>query len=394
MEENEKVAEEATQETNQNSIDESKFESAGDDSVAKLDLSKPIEDDKKQEEQQVEGSTADDTGVVGSDESPSTTEELEEVQQEEEAPQQTVEEIVNEESNETLKELADEVEKAEATGKPLPENIQKLVDFMEETGGSLKDYVELNTDVSELDNMTALEEYYKKTKPHLSPEELSFMLEDNFSYDNDLDDEKDIMRKKLALKEEVASAKQYLENQKTKYYEEIKNGSALTPEANKALEFFNRYNKEQEDKKTIVERQRSTFDKKTNNLFNDEFKGFEYKVGDKTFRYNIKNAQEIKNTQSDINNFVKRFLAEDNTMSDAKGYHKSLYTAMNADSIAQHFYEQGKADALKDSIAKSKNVSMQPRQGLGEVKAGGTKFKVLGGETSADFKVKLNRGKK
>jgi len=394
MEENEKVAEEATQETNQNSIDESKFESAGDDSVAKLDLSKPIEDDKKQEEQQVEGSTADDTGVVGSDESPSTTEELEEVQQEEEAPQQTVEEIVNEESNETLKELADEVEKAEATGKPLPENIQKLVDFMEETGGSLKDYVELNTDVSELDNMTALEEYYKKTKPHLSPEELSFMLEDNFSYDNDLDDEKDIMRKKLALKEEVASAKQYLENQKTKYYEEIKNGSALTPEANKALEFFNRYNKEQEDKKTIVERQRSTFDKKTDNLFNDEFKGFEYKVGDKTFRYNIKNAQEIKNTQSDINNFVKRFLAEDNTMSDAKGYHKSLYTAMNADSIAQHFYEQGKADALKDSIAKSKNVSMQPRQGLGEVKAGGTKFKVLGGETSADFKVKLNRGKK
>jgi len=394
MEENEKVAEEATQETNQNSIDESKFESAGDDSVAKLDLSKPIEDDKKQEEQQVEGSTADDTRVVGSDESPSTTEELEEVQQEEEAPQQTVEEIVNEESNETLKELADEVEKAEATGKPLPENIQKLVDFMEETGGSLKDYVELNTDVSELDNMTALEQYYKKTKPHLSPEELSFMLEDNFSYDNDLDDEKDIMRKKLALKEEVANAKQYLENQKTKYYEEIKNGSALTPEANKALEFFNRYNKEQEANQTIVERQRSTFDKKTDNLFNDEFKGFEYKVGDKTFRYNIKNAQEIKNTQSDINNFVKRFLAEDNTMSDAKGYHKSLYTAMNADSIAQHFYEQGKADALKDSIAKSKNVSMQPRQGLGEVKAGGTKFKVLGGETSADFKVKLNRGKK
>tara|TARA_R100000900_G_scaffold68082_1_gene54257 strand:- start:2785 stop:3969 length:1185 start_codon:yes stop_codon:yes gene_type:complete len=394
MEENEKVAEEATQETNQNSIDESKFESAGDDSVAKLDLSKPIEDDKKQEEQQVEGSTADDTGVVGSDESSSTTEELEEVQQEEEAPQQTLEEVISEEPNEALKEVIDEVEKAEATGKPLPENVQKLVDFMEETGGSLKDYVELNTDVSELDNMTALEKYYQKTKPHLSPEELSFMLEDNFSYDNDIDDEKDIMRKKLALKEEVASAKQYLEDQKTKYYEEIKNGSALTPEANKALEFFNRYNKEQEANQTIVERQRSTFDKKTDNLFNDEFKGFEYKVGDKTFRYNIKNAQEIKNTQSDINNFVKRFLAEDNTMSDAKGYHKSLYTAMNADSIAQHFYEQGKADALKDSIAKSKNVSMQPRQGLGEVKAGGTKFKVLGGETSADFKVKLNRGKK
>jgi len=357
------------------------------DNVTKLDLSEqPAEDTS---------STVDTAGVDGSDEATVAAPEQEEVQAQEEAQVESiVEEVTQEEVNEATEQVEEAIAEAEVTGNPLPESIQKLVTFMDETGGDLNDYMKLNTNVDELDNMTALKSYYESTKPHLSSEEVDFLLEDNFKYDEEYDDEKDIMRKKLALKEEVASAKLHLEGQKSKYYEEIKNGSKLTPEANKALQFFNRYNEEQEVTKTTVEKQRNAFDQKTNNLFNDEFKGFEYNIGDKKFRYNVKNVQEIKNTQSDINNFVKRFLAEDNTMSDAKGYHKSLYTAMNADNIAQHFYEQGKADALKDSIAKSKNVSMQPRQGLGEVKAGGTQFKVLGGETSADFKVKLNRGKK
>ena len=359
------------------------------DNVTKLDLSEQPKEDTD--------AAVDTAGVDGSDETTDTAPKQEEVQAEEETQvESVVEEVVVEEvTKEEVEQAAEEIEaavvEAKATGNPLPESVQKLVDFMQETGGGLEDYMKLNRNVEELDNMTALKQYYENTKPHLSSEELDFLLEDKFSYDEEYDDNKDIMRKKLALKEEVASAKKHLENQKSKYYEEIKNGSALTPESNKALEFFNRYNKEQEATKVTVEKQRNAFDQKTNNLFNEEFKGFEYKIGDKTFRYNVKNAQEIKNTQSDINNFVKRFLAEDNTMSDAKGYHKSLYTAMNADSIAQHFYEQGKADALKDSIAKSKNVSMQPRQGLGEVKAGGTTFKILGGETSADFKVKLKK---
>lgn len=352
--------------------------------VTKLDLSEqPAEDTS---------STVDTAGVDGSDEATVAAPEQEEVQAQEEAQVESiVEEVTQEEVNAATEQVEEAIAEAEATGNPLPESIQKLVTFMDETGGDLNDYMKLNANVDELDNMTALKSYYESTKPHLSSEEVDFLLEDNFKYDEDYDDEKDIMRKKLALKEEVASAKLHLEDQKSKYYEEIKNGSKLTPEANKALQFFNRYNKEQEVTKTTVEKQRNAFDQKTNNLFNDEFKGFEYNIGDKKFRYNVKNAQEIKNTQSDINNFVKRFLAEDNTMSDAKGYHKSLYTAMNADNIAQHFYEQGKADALKDSIAKSKNVSMQPRQGLGEVKVSGTTFKVVSGEQSPSFKVKMRK---
>ena len=236
--------------------------------------------------------------------------------------------------------------------------------------------------------MTVLREYYKQTKSHLSGDEIEFLIEDSFSYDEEADEERDIRKKKIALKEQVANAKRHLDGQKSKYYEEIKAGSRLTPEQQKAWDFFNRYNKESEENNKIAKKQAENFLNKTSKVFNNEFKGFEYSVGDKRYRFNVKNANEVKETQSDINNFVKKFLNENNEMSDAKGYHKSLYTAMNADAIANHFYEQGKADAMKESIAKSKNVDMNPRQQHGEVSVGGVKYKVLG-NNSSDLKFKI-----
>ena len=397
MEENENVVEETTQEQTVDAVDESKFESAGDDSVVKVDLSKPIEDEKPEETTEAADGPADDTRVVGSDESADATPEQEEVQPEAETQDAVLEEITDEEPNEALKELVNEVEEAveeaEANGKPLPENIQKLVDFMNDTGGTLEDYVKLNKDYSSLDNLTLLREYYKQTKPHLDAEEIDFMMEDQFSFDEEMDEDRDIKRKKLALKEQVAQAKNHLESVKSNYYDEIKNGSRLTTEQQKAVNFFNRYNKESEESKKVAEKRLGTFKQKTDNLFNDKFKGFEYNVGDKKYRFNVKNKESVKETQSDINNFIKKFLNEDNTISDAKGYHKSLYTAMNPDAIAQHFYEQGKADALKDSVAKAKNVSMNPRQEHGgEANTGGLKFKVLG-QNSSDFKFKIKNRK-
>jgi len=402
MEENENVVEEATQEetTQEQVVDESKFKSAGDDNVIKVDLNKPIDDNENQEETtepEADGSGTDDSRVVASDESTAATEEQEDVQPQ--AETQELEEVleeVTEESTEEVKELAEEVQEAvneaQQTGEDLPENIQKLIDFMNETGGSLQDYVDLNRDYSELDNLTALTEYYRVTKPHLSADEIDFLIEDQFNFDEEVDDEKDIKKKKIALKEQVASAKAYLDVQKSKYYEEIKAGSRLTPEQQKAWDFFNRYNKESEENQKVAENAKLKFNKKTDEVFNDKFKGFEYNVGDKKYRFNVKDAEKVKTTQSDINNFVKKFLNEDNTMSDAKGYHKSLFTAMNPDVVAKHFYEQGKADALKESVAKSKNVSMSPRQSHGEVEAGGLKFRVLG-KSSDDFKFKIKNKK-
>ncbi len=366
-------------------------------SVTKVDFSKPPVVETETNEEPVKDDGADEARVAGSDESTDAVEKQEEVQAEAEAQETpaleeiTEEEVTEEAVAENQVDLEDSIAEAEATGKPLPENIQKVVDFMEETGGTLEDYVNLNKDYSDVDNLTALEEYYKKTKPHLSADEIDFLIEDQFNFDEDLDDEKDIKRKKLALKEQVASAKAYLDGQKSKYYDEIKAGSNLPPEAKKAMDFFNRYNEESEQNNKTAEKAKSTFLQKTDQVFNDKFKGFEYNVGDKSYRFNVGNADEVKNTQSDINNFVKKFLAEDNTMSDAKGYHKSLFTAMNADAVAKHFYDQGRSDAIKDSVAKSKNVNMDPRQSHGEVKVGGTKFKVLSGDSSNSLKIKMKR---
>ena len=399
MEENkENVVEETTQEQTVETVDENKFDSVDDDSVIKINLDKPIENETTEETTEVADDTANDTRVVGSNEDAEPVQEQEEVQPEVEAQEQpVVEEVTEEEVAEEAEEVAEQVEEAiaeaEATGEPLPENIQKLVDFMNETGGDIQDYVRLNQDYKEMDSSLALEEYYRLTKPHLTEEERRFLMDETFSYDEEVDDEKEVRRKKIALKEQVAEAKAYLDGQKSKYYDEIKAGSKLTGEQQKAIDFFNRYNKESSEQKTVAEKQHRTFLNKTNQLFSDKFKGFEYNVGDKKFRFNVKNADNVKETQSDINNFVKKFLNEDNTMSDAKGYHKSLFTAMNADTIAQHFYEQGKADALKESVAKSKNVNMNPRQQhSGEVNSGGMKVRVLG-ESSSDFKFKIKNRK-
>jgi len=275
-----------------------------------------------------------------------------------------IEEITEEEVVEQVEELEEQIEQAvvdQSEGVVLPENIQKVVDFMEETNGTLEDYVMLNQDYSKLNETQLLKEYYERTKPHLDKEDIEFLMEDNFSYDEDIDDDRDIRRKKLAHREELAKAKSHLDGMKSKYYEKIKGGSKLAPEQKKAVDFFNRYTKENEEATQVAKRQADLFNNKTNNVFNEDFKGFDYKVGEKKFRFKVKDSVSVKETQSDINNFIKKFLNDKNEMSDARGYHKGLFTAMNSDAIAEHFYEQGKADAMKASISKSKNINMGAR---------------------------------
>ena len=373
-----------------------------DDKPIKVDLSKPPKTEEKDKVQ--EQKTDEASAQKPIEEIEKVVEEVPQVQEpvQGEKPVQTeeqpvVEEITNEEKvEEVVEQVAEQVEDAiaesEATGKPLPENVQNLVEFMEETGGDLEDYVKLNQDYSKRDDNTMLYEYYRQTKPHLTPDEISFIMEDKFSYDEEVDEEIDIRRKKLALKEQVADAKAHLDGRKSKYYKDIKAGSKLTQEQQKAIDFFNRYNKESEENQKVAKAQTDNFLNKTNKVFNDKFKGFEYNIGEKKFRFNVKDAGKIKETQSDINNFIGKFLDKNQQMSDAKGYQKSLFTAMNADAIANHFYEQGKADGIKDSIAKSKNIDMNPRQSHGEIEGGGLKFKVLG-DDSNDFKLRIKNRK-
>ena len=272
-------------------------------------------------------------------------------------------------------------------GKALPENIEKLISFMEDTGGTIQDYTRLNTDYSDVDEKTLLVEYYKKNKPYLDSSDIELLVED-FDYDEDLDEERDIRKKKLAFKEEVAKAKGFLEETKSKYYDEIKLRPGVTQEQQRATDFFNRYNKQQE----AAEQQHAQFQESTKELFSDNFEGFDIKVGDKNYKYNIQNRDKVAENQSNITNLVGKFLDEEGNVKDTKGYHKAIYAADNVDKIAAHFYEQGKADAVKDVVNRSKNPSnTQARSTQGDVFIDGFKVRAISGSDSTKLKIKKRK---
>jgi len=284
-------------------------------------------------------------------------------------------------------EVKEAIRDEKVLGKQLPENIEKLVSFMEETGGTIEDYTRLNADYSNVDEKTLLKEYYKKNKPYLDNSDVDLLLED-FDYDEDLEEEKDIRKKKLAFKEEVAKAKGFLEETKVKYYDEIKLRSNVNPDTQKATDFFNRYNKQQE----IAKQQHEQFQESTKQFFSDDFEGFDIKVGDKNYKYNIQNRDKVAENQSNINNLVGKFLDSDGNVNDTKGYHKAMYAADNVDKIASHFYEQGKADAVKDVMNKSKNLSdTKARSSQGDVFINGFKVKAISGADSSKLKIKTKK---
>ena len=369
------------------------------DGVYKVDLSKP----PKTETDAVQEQSTDESVLRGSGTNEKDGQEadveLQEVQQKE---QLTLEEVIEEESEvkeepkpeDPVEELKEEIEEAvqtaQDTATELPENIQKVVDFMNETGGTLEDYVKINQDYSNIDDSTLLYQYYNQTKSHLTKDEIDFLIEDNFEVDEEVDEPKDIKRKKLAYKEEIAKAKSYLEGLKGKYYEEVKLGSKLTSDQQKAIEFFNTYNSEQSEQQKLQERQIEHFNTESNKVFNEEFKGFEFKVADKKYRFNVKDAQQVKDRQSDILKVLDKYISKDNMLQDAAGYHKALFVADNADAIANHFYEQGKADAIKQLDAESKNINMDPRK-TGTVETGGVKIRAITGDDSSKLKIKLRQ---
>ncbi len=351
----------------------------------KVDLTEKKEDDAVQ----VNSTDESNAPVEESKDSPSSEEVVEEVRVTEEEPviQEITEEEVQEQK-ETLQEQVEEaVQESQDTAEPLPENIQKVVDFMNETGGTLEDYVRLNADYSDVDNNTLLREYYRQSKPHLDSEDVNILLED-FTWEEDIDDQKDIRKKKIAYKEEVAKAKGFLEGLKNKYYDEIKLRPGVTKQQKEAVDFFNRYNEEQQ----TIEQRTNDFQGRTKNYFNDDFKGFDFKLGEKQFRYGLKDNSSVANQQSDISNFIKKFLNDKGEVSDLSGYHKALYVANNPDRIINHFYEQGRADAVRDLTAKSKNISNEPRSTQsGDVFVNGYRVKSVSGADSSRLKIKTKR---
>ena len=369
--------------------------------VTKVDLTKKEENNAIQEQSTDEVSVRDEPkiseGVREQDnketvEEPAGENNNDDGKTEVETPIQLIEEKDQEEKDATTEEKTEpkqepkEVIQTEAK-EELPENINKLIEFMKETGGDIQDYARLNADYSNVDDYTLIREYYKQTKPHLDTEDVNIILED-FDYDKEVDDPKDIRKKQIAYKEEVAKAKNFLEQTKKKYYEEIKLKPSVNSEQQKALDFFNRYKQEEQSKEAI----RQGFVDRTNNYFSNDFKGFDFKLGDKKFRYGIKDPNSVANSQNDLSQFVGTFLDKDGQMSDPAGYHKAIYAARNADTIANHFYEQGRTDAIKEQVAKSKNISTEPRPtASGEVFVNGLKVKAISGLDSSKLKIKTRK---
>jgi hypothetical protein len=333
----------------------------------KVDLSKKTEKETKQEDDAIQ---IGETNELPEDK---RTEDLSEVDAEVRSSE-NVEQV--QESESPIVEVSTEpervVEKQIETPQPeqiLPENINNLVKFMEETGGTVEDYVRLNADYSNVNDDRLLREYYSKTKPHLDKEEVDFIIEENFTYDDEIDEERDVKRKK--------------------YYQEIKLRPGVTQEQQKAMEFFNRYNKEQE----VATQKHKKFLDTTNEMFSNEFKGFDFEVGEKKYRYGVKDPSAVAENQSNLNNFVERFLDKEGNVKDTKGYHKAIYAAQNIDKIVNHFYEQGKSDGIKTVVEKSKNPTIdQARQsGTQDIYVGGFKVRAIDGVDSSRLKIKRSK---
>jgi len=338
----------------------------------------------KQEENAVQAQETNDSNVIV--EKPKDSGNSEAVVEEVRTAEETIEII--EEASEIKQELKEAIRDEKVIGKQLPENIEKLVNFMEDTGGSVEDYVRLNADYSNVDDKTLLKEYYKKNKPYLDNSDVELLLED-FDYDEDLDEEKDIRKKKLAFKEEVAKAKNFLEETKEKYYADIKLKSNVNPDTQKAMDFFNRYNKQQE----ATKQQHEEFKNNTKKLFTEDFEGFDINVGENKYRYKIQNTESVADKQSNINNLIGKFLDKNGSVSDYKGYHKAMYAAENVDKIAAHFYEQGKADAVKNVVNSSKNLSDAKARpsNSGDVFLNGFKVRAISGADSTKLKIKTKK---
>ena len=322
-----------------------------DDGVIRINLDEPPTPVKKEENEQQVSNEQQAEQVEQPVQESGNTEEIS-------APLELITEEKSQEENLKVEEPVaiheEQIKEVEA----LPEGIDGLVDFMKETGGTLEDYLNLNRDYEDANPGELMYEYYKTTKPHLNDEEINFLMDDKFGWDDDAS-EKEVTKKKLQFKEELYDAKKYLNGQKDKYYKDLKFNN-VAPEYQEAYEFHNNYKQSQEANQKLVD----TFAQKTNQVFNEDFKGFDFQVGDNKYRYKVQDATKTKEYQSDINNFIGEFLGEDGSISDAAGYHKAMFAAKNADKLAQHFYEQGRADAIKKSAMEAKNINMDPRQDM------------------------------
>lgn len=270
----------------------------------------------------------------------------------------------------------------------IPDEVSKYLEYKKETGRSFDDFLNLQKDWAKVSDTDVLREYYKNTKPHLDDNDISYLLEDNFSYDAELDDDREVKRKQVAFKDELYKARNHFEGQKEKYKSKLESSVDSIPDAYKeAYDFYNKQQEQDSSVKDLQEKQARFFAEKTNALFGEGFKGFEFDLGEGKAVFEVKDRDGIKSSQSDVMNFLNRHIGEDGFLKDPSQYHKEIFAATHADQIAKHFYNQGLADATKKLVKDTKNIDMDVRSTT-NFDPRSPKFEVVNEEKSSSLKIK------
>lgn len=277
-----------------------------------------------------------------------------------------------------LKDVLSNNEKTEE----LPEDVSKYLQFKKETGRGLDDFLMVQQDFSQMDEVDLIGNYLSQSNPEYSDEDITFYMEDKFLAAEG-EDERTTRAKALAMKQELQKAKEYFSTIQEKYYTPLESSAENVPEDyKKALEFYQQFNEDATKTQQVEESQRRVFSENTRKYFNEEFKGFEFNLGDKKLNYQPKNIKETVEQQSDLGNFIKKYLDENGNLTNAKEYHTALSMAMNPNAYAKFFYEQGKADAVNNVVRDGKNINMNVRTNV-ESSQPGPKFRVL--QDTQDF---------
>jgi len=274
----------------------------------------------------------------------------------------------------------------------LPEDVAAYYKYKQETGRGLEDFMKVNQNLDEADGDGLLKEYLLQTEDGLDAEDVEMMMED-YKFDEDLDDEADIKKAKLAKKKAVAKAKRFFEEQKEKYQAPLESRGAGSLEDSEEYQEYKQYVEQAKTYQEEQKRRKEWFDDKTNEVFSEQFKGFEFNLNDKSYVYSPGDRGELKKLQQTPEAWLNKYLDDKGLVKDAKGYHKSLAVAMNPEKFAEFFYEQGKAAAVDDVMRKTKNINMSERPVPQAVSKGEFKVRAVTPSSGNGLKIRSTRNK-
>jgi|TARA_R110002167_G_scaffold87041_1_gene235533 hypothetical protein len=355
----------------------------------------------KQHEEQFEPKVAEDKSIEKVDlrteiNSPSEETLVEETNSEESVAEFTDTDVLSYIKKRYNKDInsVDELFAEKEANEDLPEDVSKYLKYKQETGRGINDFYKLQKDIDSMEDNAILANYYESTEDGLDSEDIQDIISDKFSFDEDLDDEKDIRKIKLAKKRELSKAKKFLNEQKDKYKVPLESSrDGLSEDQVDDLDAYKKYIEESKSIEELNKKRYNYFLDKTESVFNNEFKGFEFSVGDKNISFKPGDAQELKNVQSDVNNFVNKFMDNDGLINDPVGYHKAFSVAMNPDKFAKHFYEQGVAATVDNVSRKSKNINMDVRQQSQSVSKNGITIRPMGSSSDSGRGLKIRSRK-